>query len=303
MRALKTVAALALSLSVSSTFAAALSDTLQKVKEANQIVIGFQEASLPFSYLDGNEKPVGFALDICMKIVDAVKQELNQPKLAVQFTPVTSSNRIPLLMNGTIDLECASATNNAERQRQVAFSNSYFLSATRFAAKKAANLRKIDDLKGKTVVAVAGSTNMNDLNRINTERKLGMNILAAKDQLEAFLMLQTDRAQAYAQDDVQLAVEVARSKNPGEFVISDDALSKPAPFGIMLRKGDPNFAGLVDRVTAKLYQSPEIEAMYKKWFQSPVPPSGVNFNYPMPQVLRNAYKKPTNSFDPDVYVQ
>ncbi|GAB3626860.1 ABC transporter [Pandoraea terrae] len=303
MHLLKNTLALALAVMVSSAVAADLGGTLQKVKETNRVVIGFQEASVPFSYLDANQKPVGFTIDICMKIVDAVKRELNQPQLAVEFTPVTAANRIPLLMNGTIDLNCASATNSAERQKQVAFANSHFLTASRFAAKKASNLHKIEDLKGKTVVSVAGSTNINQLNKVNAERNLGMSIVAAKDQLEAFLMLETGRAQAYVLDDVQLAVAIARSKDPAGYLISEDAFSKPEPYGIMLRKDDPTFKALVDRVTARIYQSPEIEALYKKWFQSPVPPNGINFNYPMAQVLRNAYQKPSSSFDPNAYLQ
>ncbi|AEI82406.1 glutamate/aspartate ABC transport system permease protein GltI (plasmid) [Cupriavidus necator N-1] len=303
MRSLKSTLAFAISLTVTSAFAAGPGGTLEKVKETKRIVIGFQEASVPFSYLDANQKPAGFTVDICMKIVDAVKRELNQPQTAVEFTPVTAANRIPLLINGTIDLNCASATNSVERQKQVAFTNSHFLTASRFAAKKSSNLRKIEDLKGKTVVSVAGSTNINQLNKINVERNLGMNIVSAKDQLEAFLMLETGRAQAYVLDDVQLAVAIARSKDPAAYAISDDAFSKPEPYGIMLRKDDPAFKALVDRVTAGIYQSPEIDTLYKKWFQAPVPPSGINFNYPMSQALRNAYQKPSSSADPDAYVR
>lgn len=282
---------------------AAHADTVNKIKETNKIVIGFQEASVPFSYLDGNQKPVGFTIDLCLKIVDAVRKELNRPQVAVEFTPVTAANRIPLLINGTIDMNCASATNNADRQKQVAFANTHFLTASRFLAKKSANLRKIDDLKGKTVVSVAGSTNINQLNKVNAERNLGLNVVAAKDQLEAFLMLETDRAVAYVLDDVQLAVAAARSKDPNGYVISDDAFSKPEPYGIIIRKDDAAFKALVDRVTASVYQSPEIETLYKKWFQSPVPPNGLNFNYPMTAQLRNAYRKPSSSFDPDAYAQ
>lgn len=303
MRALRSTLAFAISLAVSSAFAAEPGGTLEKVKETKRIVIGFQEASIPFSYLDANQKPAGFTVDICMKIVDAVKRELKQPQTVVEFTPVTPANRIPLLINGTIDLNCASATNSAERQKQVAFTNSHFLAASRFAAKKASNLHKIEDLKGKTVVSVAGSTNINQLNKVNAERNLGMNIVSAKDQLEAFLMLETGRAQAYVLDDVQLAVAIARSKDPAAYVISDDAFSKPEPYGIMFRKDDPTFKALVDRVTAELYQGPEIEGLYKKWFQSPVAPSGINFNYPMSQVLRNAYQKPSSSADPEAYLR
>ena len=281
--------------------ASELTGTLQKVKETNRIVLGFQEASVPFSYLDGNQKAIGYAVDICMKIVDAVKRELKLSSLDVETSPVTSSNRIPLMMNGTVDLVCSATTNNAERQRQVAFTNSHFLSATRFAARKSDNIATIDHLKGKPVVAVAGSTNMVQLNQVNAARNLGITPLAAKDQAEAFLMLETGRAAAYVLDDVQLAVAIARSKDPSAYIISEEAFSRAEPYGIMLRKDDAAFKAVADRATAELYRSPEIEAIYKKWFESPVPPNGLNFKTPMTAVLRNAYAHPSDSPDPASY--
>ncbi|MBT1509958.1 amino acid ABC transporter substrate-binding protein [Bradyrhizobium sp. SRL28] len=281
--------------------ASELTGTLQKVKETNRIVLGFQEASVPFSYLDGNQKAIGYAVDICMKIVDAVKRELKLSSLDVETSPVTSSNRIPLMMNGTVDLVCSATTNNAERQRQVAFTNSHFLSATRFAARKSDNITAIDHLKGKPVVAVAGSTNMVQLNQVNAARNLGISPLAAKDQAEAFLMLETGRAAAYVLDDVQLAVAIARSKDPSAYIISEEAFSKAEPYGIMLRKDDAAFKAVADRATAELYRSPGIETIYKKWFESPVPPNGLNFKTPMTAVLRNAYAHPSDSPDPASY--
>jgi len=281
--------------------ASELTGTLQKVKETNRIVLGFQEASVPFSYLDGNQKAIGYALDICMKIVDAVKRELKLSSLDVETSPVTSSNRIPLMMNGTVDLVCSATTNNAERQRQVAFTNSHFLSATRFAVRKSDNITMIDHLKGKPVVAVAGSTNMVQLNQVSTVRNLGITPLAAKDQAEAFLMLETGRAAAYVLDDVQLAVAIARSKDPSAYIISEEAFSKAEPYGIMLRREDAAFKAVADRATAELYRSPEIEAIYKKWFEAPVPPNGLNFKTPMTAVLRNAYAHPSDSPDPASY--
>jgi glutamate/aspartate transport system substrate-binding protein len=281
--------------------ASELTGTLQKVKETNRIVLGFQEASVPFSYLDGNQKAIGYAVDICMKIVDAVKRELKLSSLDVETSPVTSSNRIPLMMNGTVDLVCSATTNNAERQRQVAFTNSHFLSATRFAARKSDNITTIDHLKGKPVVAVAGSTNMVQLNQVNAARNLGITPLAAKDQAEAFLILETGRAAAYVLDDVQLAVAIARSKDPSAYIISEEAFSKAEPYGIMLRRDDAAFKAVADRATAELYRSPEVEALYKKWFESPVPPNELNFKTPMTAVLRNAYAHPSDSPDPASY--
>ena len=291
----------ALTLAASPVAAEELSGTLQKIKETRKVTLGFQEASVPFSYLDDNQRPIGFALDICLKIVDAVKKELGLPDIAVDYLPVTSSNRIPLMVNGTIDLHCSATTNSAERQKQVTFTNSHFLSATRFAAKKSSGINTIDDLKGKSVTAVAGSVNLTQLVKVNTERKLGLNVLPAKDQAEAFLMLETDRAQAYALDDVQLAVAIARSKQPALYMISEEAFSKAEPFGIMLRREDAPFKALADRATAELYGSPEIEVMYKRWLEAPTPPNGINYNVPISPALRNAFKNPSSSFDPDVY--
>ena len=278
-----------------------LTGTLQKAKENKKITIGFQEASVPFSYLDGNQKPVGYTLDICGKIVAAVRKQINEPDLVIEYTPVTSANRIPLLLNGTIDMNCASATNNLERQKQVDFVNTHFLTASRFISKKTSQLNTIDDLKGKTVVSVAGSTNLGQVNRENLARGLGLTIISAKDQLEAFLMVETDRAAAYVMDDVQLAVAAARSKSPDAYTISKDAFSKPEPYGIIIRKNDKPFKDLADKTTAALYQGPEIEAIYRKWFQSPVPPNGNNFNYPMDPALQAAFKSPSDSADPDHY--
>ncbi|MGF6309229.1 glutamate/aspartate transport system substrate-binding protein [Bradyrhizobium sp. i1.8.4] len=277
------------------------SGTLQKIKETKKVTLGFQEASVPFSYLDDNQRPIGFALDICLRIVDAVKKELGMPDIAVDYLPVTSSNRIPLMVNGTIDLHCSATTNSAERQKQVTFTNSHFLSATRFAAKKSSGINTIDDLKGKSVTAVAGSVNLTQLIKVNTERKLGINVQPAKDQAEAFLMLETDRAQAYALDDVQLAVAIARSKEPSHYMISEEAFSKAEPFGIMLRREDAPFKVLADRATAELYKSPEIEVIYKKWLEAPTPPNGINYNVPISPALRNAFAHPSSSFDPDAY--
>ncbi len=192
-------------------------------------------------------------MDICYKIVDAVKKELKLDKLEVKLNPVTSSTRIPLLANGTIDLECGSTTNNAERQKQVAFTNTHFLTASRFVSKKSSKINSIDDLKGKSVVSTSGTTNIKQLTEANAARNLGINIIPAKDHAEAFLMVETDRAVAFVMDDILLASFVAGSKDPDAYVISTDAFSKPEPYGIMLRKDDPAFKKVVDAATAALY--------------------------------------------------
>ena len=204
---------LAATLFAAPAMAAELTGTLQKIKETGTIALGVRDSSVPFSYLDNQQRPVGYAVDICYKIVDAVKKELKLPNLKVQLVPVLSSNRIPLMANGTIDLECGSTTNNAEREKQVAFTNTHFLTASRFVSKKAAHLNSIDSLRGKTVVSTSGTTNIVQLNEVNAARKLGINVVAAKDHAEAFLMVETDRAAAFVMDDVILSSFVAASKD------------------------------------------------------------------------------------------
>jgi glutamate/aspartate transport system substrate-binding protein len=278
-----------------------LAGTLKKVKETGTITIGYRDSSIPFSYLDDNQKPVGFAIDICYRIVDAVKKELKLDKLQVELNPVTSSTRIPLLANGTIDLECGSTTNNPDRLKQVAFANTHFLTSTRFVSKKSSKLGSIEDLKGKSVASTSGTTNIKQLTEANAARNLGINIIPAKEHAESFLMVETDRAVAAVLDDILLASFVAGSKDPDAYVISTDAFSKPEPYGIMLRKDDPAFKKVADEATAALYQSPEGQKLYDKWFMQKIPPKGLNLNVPIGAELKKAFAKPSDSPDPDSY--
>jgi glutamate/aspartate transport system substrate-binding protein len=278
-----------------------LSGTLKKIKETGSISLGFRDSSIPFSYLDDNQKPVGYAMDICYAIVDAVKKELKLDQLAVELVPVSSSPRIPLLANGTIDLECGSTTNNPERQRQIAFSYTHFLTATRFISKKANKLDRIEDLRGKSVVATSGTSNIRQLIETNAARNLGINVIHAKDHAEAFLMVENDRAVAFVMDDILLAAFAVGSKNPDAYSISSDAFSKPEPCGIMLRRDDPAFKKVVDDATAALYQSAEGPKLYEKWFMQKIPPKGLNLNVPMGAELRHEFAKPSDSSDPEAY--
>jgi glutamate/aspartate transport system substrate-binding protein len=293
--------ALAAAIGASQAGAEELTGTLKNIKDTGTITLGFRDSSIPFSYLDDNQKPVGFAMDICYKIVDAVKKELKLDKLEVKLNPVTSSTRIPLLANGTVDLECGSTTNNAERQKQVTFTNTHFLTASRYVSKKSSNINSIDDLKGKTVVSTAGTTNIKQLTEANVARNLGVNIIPAKDHAEAFLMVETDRAVAFVMDDILLASLVAGSKDPSIYVISKDAFSKPEPYGIMLRKDDPAFKKVVDAATAEVYTSGEGQKLYEKWFMQKIPPKGLNLNTPIASELKAEFAKPSDSPDPDSY--
>jgi glutamate/aspartate transport system substrate-binding protein len=300
MRCLTTAVVLAVALAMPA-HAEELTGTLKKIKDTGAITLGVRDSSVPFSYIDEKQKTVGYAIDICMKIVEEIKAELKLDKLAVNENLVTSSSRIPLMANGTIDLECGSTTNNAERQKQVWFTNTHFLTASRFVSKKASKLDQIDDLKGKAVVSVSGTTNITQLNKANAARSLGITVMNAKDVPEAFLMVETDRAVAFVMDDIQLASMIASAKDPSLYAISTGAFSDPEPYGIMLRKDDVPFKAVVDRATAKLYKSPEIEKIYNKWFMEPVPPRGLNFHVPMPLSMKKSFEHPSDNPDPASY--
>src|SRR5258706_10552041 len=233
--ALFATAALAAALPV-----AAQEGTLKKIKDSGSITIGHRDASIPFSYYDDKQQPVGYAMDLCTRIADAVKTELKMPKLEVKYQLVTSANRIPLMANGTIDLECGSTTNNLERQKQVWFTITHFVTAKRWVAKKSAKLQKLADLKGKTIVSTAGTTNIKQITEINGQQNLGMNIISAHGHPEAFQMVETGRAVAFVMEDILLYSLAAQSRNPKDYEISADALSVE-PYGIMLRKDDNEF--------------------------------------------------------------
>ena len=300
MKPARILLALAAAALLAPAAATAQEGTLKKIKDTGTITIGHRDASLPFSYYDDRQQPIGYAIDLCMKIVDAVKAELKLPKLEVKFQLVTSANRIPLMANGTIDLECGSTTNNIERQQQVWFTMTHFVTANRWVAKKYSNLNKLADLKGKTIVSTAGTTNIKQMTELNAAQNLGMNIISANGHSEAFQMVETGRAVAFAMDDILLAGLAAQSRSPGDYAISAEATSVE-PYGIMLRKDDKEFKAVADRAMQNVYKSGQIGPIYEKWFQKPVPPKGVNLQLPMSEAFRRVIAKPTDSGDPKAY--
>ena len=275
-------------------------DTIAKIKQTGAITIGHRDASIPFSYYDDKQQPVGYSMDICARIVDDIKKQLNMPNLKVNYQLVTSANRIPLMANGTIDLECGSTTNNLERQKQVNFTNTHFVTANRWVAKKSSNVKSLNDLKGKTIVSTAGTTNIKQITELNGSQNLGMNIISANGHPEAFQMVETGRAVAFVMDDILLYSLAAQSRTPNDYEISRDALSVET-YGIMLRRDDPAFEKMVDDSTANLYKSGAINAIYEKWFLKPIPPRNVNLNVPMSDVLKKVFQSPTDSGDPAAY--
>jgi glutamate/aspartate transport system substrate-binding protein len=296
---MKRILVLAAALAVAGG-AAAQQGTLDKIKSSGAITIGHRDASVPFSYYDDKQQPVGYAMDLCMKIVDAVKTQLKMPKLEVKYQLVTSANRIPLMANGTIDLECGSTTNNLARQEQVWFTTTHFVTANRFVSKRSSKIGKLADLKGKTIVSTAGTTNIKQITEINGQQNLGMNIISANGHPEAFQMVETGRAVAFVMDDILLYSLVAQSRSPKDYVISAEALSVE-PYGIMVRKDDKEFKKLADDTLTRVYKSGEINNIYAKWFQKAIPPRNINLNVPMSGQLKKVVANPTASGDPNDY--
>lgn len=294
------VALIGVGLFAGAVQAAELTGTLKKIKDTGTITLGVRDSSIPFSYLDDKQSYQGYSIDLCMKAATAVQKQLGMTALNVKMVPVTSATRIPLISNGTIDLACGSATNNAERQRVVAFAPTMFITSNRLLAKKSSNIKTLADMKGKTIVSSSGTSMLKQITVLNNERNLGMNILAAKDHAEAFLMVETGRAVAFSMDDILLYSLAASSKSPDDYAITTETLSVE-PYGIIERRNDPEFKKAVDTALTNLYKSGEINKIYAKWFQSPIPPKGINLNVPMSPELKAAFAKPTDSPDPAAY--
>ncbi|SFO70705.1 glutamate/aspartate transport system substrate-binding protein [Ectopseudomonas composti] len=274
--------------------------TLEKIAELGEISVGHRDGAVPFSYYDDQQRPIGYAMDLCAKVVDAIKLKLDEPDLKVSYLPVTGATRMPLLANGTIDMECGTTTNNAERQRQVSFSNTYFVAGVRMLSKKSAPIETMADAKGKTVVTLAGTTSVKVISDINAAQNLGLNVLSVKDLAEGMLTLQTERAVALIFDDVSIAGAAATSKTPDDFVMSAEPLSVE-PYGIMLRRNDEAFKELVNATLDELYASGEINAIYDKWFVQAIPPRGINMNFPMSSQLKKVIAQPTDDPNPELY--
>ena len=267
--------------------------TLKKIADSNKITVAYRESSVPFSYLIGSRKAVGFSVELSEAIIDDVRKKLKKPNLEVAYTPVTSQNRIPLLVNGTIDLECGSTTNNSTRGKDVTFAINHFYTGTRLLTKKSSGVENYADLAKKVVATTSGTTNAQVLRKYNTEKNLDMQIMLGKDHDDSLLLVESDRAQAFAMDDILLFGLIANSKNPASLHVVGDAL-QVEPYACMLRKDDPEFQKLVDGTITRLMKSGEFTRLYTKWFQSPIPPKGVNLNLPMSEQLKANLKAPSD---------
>ncbi len=295
MNRLAFAAALAAVLSTSAVLPAHAQEslTVKKLKDTGSITLGHRESSIPFSYYNDQQQVIGYSQELMLKAVDGVKEQLKLSKLDTKLMPVTSANRITLVQNGTIDIECGSTTNNLERQKQVGFSTTIFVIGTKLMTKKDSGIKDFPDLAGKNVVTTAGTTSERLLRKMNEEKQLKMNIISAKDHGEAFLTLETGRAVAFMMDDALLYGEMAKAKKPGDWIVTGTAQSKEA-YGCMVRKDDPEFKKLIDAALTKAMTSGEAEKIYAKWFLNPIPPKGLNLAMPLSDEMKALYKAPND---------
>ena len=267
----------------------ASAQTLQKVAAANKISVSYREASVPFSYLIGSKTAIGFSVELTEAVIDDVRKKLKKPSLEVNTMAVTSQNRIPLMVNGTIDLECGSTTNNSTRAKDVTFSTNIFYTGTRLLTKKDSGIKNYADLAGKTVASTTGTTNAQVIRKYSADKKLDMQIVLGKDHDDSLLLVENDRAKAFAMDDILLFGLRANSKNPAALEVVGDSI-QVEPYACFMRKDDPEFKKLVDGTLARLIKSGEFNRLYTKWFMSPIPPKGVNLNLPMSAELKDNLK-------------
>lgn len=271
-----------------------LTGTLKKIKESGTVTLGYRDASLPFSYLNDAQQPIGYSIELCQKIVDQIKVKLGEPNLKTEYVSVVAATRTPLLINGTIDMECGVTTNTVERQKQIGFLLTSYIASAKYAVKKTAGINSVDDLKGKSVVVITGGSGEWITKNLDRDKQLGLKILNAKDGAEAFLMLETGRAVAYINDDVQLMATIAQSRSPDAYSLLPEAMSAE-PYAIGIRKNDPQFKTFADDVLRKLYSTGVIETQYPKWFQQPIPPKNATINLPMSDALKKAIANPNDT--------
>jgi glutamate/aspartate transport system substrate-binding protein len=286
----------ALALGMSCAWAQDLGPTLQKIKETKSITLGYRESSVPFSFLDGEQKPVGFSMDLCAKIVDRIKEEVKLSDVEINKVAVNSSNRIPLVVNGTVDIECGGTANNLARQKQVSFSVATFASQPRWLVRTESGFKTPADLKGKTVVVTQGSNAVGFVRAANEKDKLGVNVIQAKDHGESMLTLANGRAVAFLEDDILLAGERANARDPSAFMFLEGGYA-PGYYGLMFKKDDTQFKALVDGVITGMMKDGSFEELYRKWFESPIPPNNVSLDFPISERLRERIDSPSDKVD------
>jgi glutamate/aspartate transport system substrate-binding protein len=267
-------------------------DTLQKVKESGSITMGVRESSGVLSYTLGGSKYVGYHVAICEAAIENIEKAIGK-KLTIKYQPVTSQNRIPLVQNGTVDIECGSTTNNATRQKDVSFANTTFVEEVRIAVKASSGIKSVADLKDKTVATTTGTTSVQTLRKNKRAAGLEFKELFGKDHSDSFLLVESGRADAFVMDGSLLAGLIARSKNPADFKIVGEVLSVE-PIAIMMRKDDEALKKIVNATIAGLVKSGEINKLYTKWFLQPTPPTGATVGLAMSDTLKETLKSPND---------
>ncbi len=268
-------------------------DTLSSIRDRQSIVIAYRESSPPFSYLDENKQPIGYAIDLCTKIVDAVKRELKMPNLKVQYLAVDTTTRFPALIEGKADLECGVTTNNAERRKKVAFTVPHFFSGVRALVRADSGIRNWPDLRDRTVVVTRNTTTTQLLNHRNDVRSLNVKFIEGADDTDSLRLVIENKADVFPMDEVVLYSLRANLKTPAKYSIIGDPLSVE-PYAIMLRKDDAAFKKIVDTEMVRIVHDGEIFRLYDRWFMRPIPPNNVNLNLPMGYLLRDSLRFPTD---------
>ena len=302
MRTSAVYLAAALAFSALLPAVAAADGRLDKIKQAGAIVLGHPESSVPFAYLDDKQAPIGYSVEICQGIAAHVQKTLGLAKLDVRYNPTSSATRIPLLANGTIDLECGNTTNNLERHKLVAFAPTTFVAEVVLTARKDGGVN-VDDLasfRGKAIAAQAGGQTFRLVSQLSAKNGYNITVIPTKDTAETFLMVESGRAAGSAQDSGLAYASVASARTSSDYVISKKGL-EPAPYGIVQPKDDPAFKKVVDEAVVGMIKSGQVAALYQKYFLSPIPPKQINLNYPMSDILKRVLASPTDSGDPTAY--
>jgi glutamate/aspartate transport system substrate-binding protein len=288
LRFLLAVALTASLLAIPAARAQELTGTLKKAKDSKTVTLGYRESSIPFSYVNKFGEPIGYSIDLCNAVVDEVSKELEGVEIAVNYKKVTAETRISAVKSGEVDLECGSTTANFERKKEVAFSPIFFIAGTKLLVPRSSGISSYRDLRDKTVVVTAGTTNEAAVRTISDKQHLGIKFLAGADHAESFAMLKEGKADAFATDDILLYGLVATARSGDQYHVVGEYLSYD-PYGLMYRKDDPDFAAIVDRTFSRLAQSRELVQLYNKWFQQRLP-TGETLDLPMSPQLEEIFR-------------
>jgi glutamate/aspartate transport system substrate-binding protein len=266
---------------------------LDRIRSSGKIVLAHRESSLPFSYYDANKKPIGYALDLCKDVAEAVRKHLGMKTLEIEYVPITTSTRIDTIVTGKADLECGATTNNAERRQKVAFTIPHYITGTRFAVRADSPIAELNQFEHHVLVSTAGSTPFKSVDQANKDRLLGIDVKPVKDNAEAMKMLADKTADGFAMDDVQLYGLIAESANPAQFKVVGKFITIE-PLAIMMSKDDAAFKKVVDDEMRHLIRSGDGEKIYNHWFMSPIPPKNAALSLPMSYLLRDSWKYPSD---------